>query len=220
MFFESKLFSSHLLQKGNQSWEPGNLVYIEFVHTHTHMHTCGCHNENKMKLEVNLIVFFNLIVQWGKFHLRQSFFSVIYITVWQKICFFKNIFWKNTVQLLQFLVNKYVEIKYHGIIIWLQMFWWFPVFIFYFNFLLLFKYNCLHFHPTVPLPTPSIPASHPQAYPLWLCPWVLHPCSLMPPIISYYVFPSPSLVTDSLFFISVSPLYIARLFLFLIRFHL
>ena len=28
-------------------------------------------------------------------------------------------------------------------------------------------------------PSPPIPASHPRTYPLWLCPCVLHTCSLM-----------------------------------------
>ncbi|KAF6090797.1 hypothetical protein HJG60_012185 [Phyllostomus discolor] len=71
-------------------------------------------------------------------------------------------------------------------------------------FLLLFKYNCLHFHPTMP-PTPPISASHPLTHPLWLSPCVLHMCSLMvPPIIPYYPSPSSSLITVRLFFISMS----------------
>ena len=47
-----------------------------------------------------------------------------------------------------------------------------------FVFLLLFKYNCLHFHPTTSL-APPIPASHPRNYSLWFCPCVLYICSLM-----------------------------------------
>ena len=49
-------------------------------------------------------------------------------------------------------------------------------FIFYL-FLLLFKYSCLHFPPSL-FPAPLTPTSHPQSYLPLLCPWVLYTCSL------------------------------------------
>ena len=70
----------------------------------------------------------------------------------------------------------------------------------FFFFLLSFKYNCLHFHPTLP-----ISASHPQTHPLWLCPCVLHTCSLMASsIIPCYPSPCSCLVAVTLFFNSMS----------------
>ena len=76
----------------------------------------------------------------------------------------------------------------------------------FFLVLLLFKHNCLHFHSITSLPTPPIPTSHSHVHPLWLCPCVLHTCSLMAlPLLSPIVsLPPSSLVTVKLFFISVS----------------
>ena len=54
-------------------------------------------------------------------------------------------------------------------------------------------------------PSPPIPASHPRTYPLWLCPCVLHTCSLRTfPYFPYYPCLPSHLVTVSLFFISIS----------------
>ena len=76
----------------------------------------------------------------------------------------------------------------------LWVIWFFYEFfclIHFFNlFLLLFKYSCLHFHPTT-IPAPPIPPSHPSAYLLWPCPCVLYTCSfmgllLLSPIFQWY----------------------------------
>lgn len=48
----------------------------------------------------------------------------------------------------------------------------------YFNYLLLFKYNCLHFPLPLPPPHPSPPPTLSPSL-LWLCPWVLCTYSLM-----------------------------------------
>ena len=59
--------------------------------------------------------------------------------------------------------------------------------------------------PSLLSPAPPTPTSHPQSYPLWLCPWVLYTCSLMTLSLLSPVTPFPSpLVTVSLFFISMS----------------
>ena len=66
--------------------------------------------------------------------------------------------------------------------------------------LLLFKYSCLHFHPTT---APPIPASHPWTYPFWLCPCVPYTCSLMAlPLFSPIIPLSPPL-----WLLSVSSLF-------------
>ena len=53
-------------------------------------------------------------------------------------------------------------------------------------------------------PVPSVPASHPRPYPLWLYPCVLYTCSLMAlPLLSCL---TSALVPVSLFFISMSPI--------------
>ena len=78
-------------------------------------------------------------------------------------------------------------------------------------FLLFLKYICLYFHPTMPSTTP-MPTSHPQTYPLWLCPCVLYMCSLMAlPLLSlslllsgYYQFVLYFNVSGSILF---SPLF-------------
>ena len=57
--------------------------------------------------------------------------------------------------------------------------------------LLLFKNSHLHF--SLPLsPALETPTSHPQSYPLWLCPWVLYTCSLLILHILFPVMPLPS----------------------------
>ena len=45
-------------------------------------------------------------------------------------------------------------------------------------FFMLFNYSCLHFHTNTPLHD-THPASHPQTYSLWLCPYIHYSCSLM-----------------------------------------
>ena len=85
-----------------------------------------------------------------------------------------------------------------------------------FIYLLLFKYSCLHFHPTR-LPCPTHPRLLFFTYPLWLSPYVLYTCSLTP----FPYFPPPPL-----WLLSVCPLFqclwlcFACLFVLLIRFHL
>ena len=82
------------------------------------------------------------------------------------------------------------------------------------SFLLLFKYNCLPFHPTT---APPIPASHPWTYPLWLCLCVLYTCSLMDCPLFSPIIPLPTL----LWLLSVCSLfqclwlYFASLFVFI-----
>ena len=98
------------------------------------------------------------------------------------------------------------------------------VFLFPF-FKLMFTYSCLHFPPMTP-PTPAIPTSHPWPYSplaLSMCPFYMlldKPSS----VISYYPSPLSSMVTVSLFFISMSLvefcLLVFFLLLLLIRFHL
>ena len=67
---------------------------------------------------------------------------------------------------------------------------------------LLFKYSCLHFHLTL-APAPPIPASHPRTQPLWLCPCVLHSCSLM----DLHLFPAIIPVPPPLWLLSVCSLF-------------
>ena len=71
-------------------------------------------------------------------------------------------------------------------------------------------------------PTPPIPASQPQTYPLWLCPCVLYTCSLMDlPLFSPIIpLPPTPLVTVSLFFISTSLVPFLCFCVLLISFHL
>ena len=93
-------------------------------------------------------------------------------------------------------------------------------FILFFIFLLFLKYSCF---PSPPFPsTPSIPTSHPQTYPLWLCPWVLYTCSLMTLLRVSPITPlSPPLWL--LLFCSLFQclwFYFAGLFVLLIRLHL
>ena len=57
-----------------------------------------------------------------------------------------------------------------------------------FHFLLLFKYSCLHFHPTMP-PTPPVSSSHPRTYPLG----VVHVSFIHVPWWSFPYFPPLSL---------------------------
>ena len=71
---------------------------------------------------------------------------------------------------------------------------------FFLNFLLLFKYSCLHFPPTTPTSPPSI------LPPFWLSPCVLYTCSLMtlplfPPVVS---FPLPSVYCQCVLYFNVS----------------
>ena len=71
-------------------------------------------------------------------------------------------------------------------------------------------------------PTPPIPSSHPQTYPLWLFPCVLYTCSLMDLPLFYPIVPLP----HSFWLLSVCSLfqcfwlYFACLVLLLIRFYL
>ena len=98
------------------------------------------------------------------------------------------------------------------------------LFLFFHIFKLLFKYSCLHFlantfpHPTHPhLPSPTLNSS-----PLWLCPQILHTCSLTTfPLLSSIIAHSPPLQLLSV--CSLFPclwFYFAHLFVLLIRFHL
>ena len=90
-----------------------------------------------------------------------------------------------------------------------------------FIYLLLFKYNCPHFHHTSS-PHPIHPHLTPSNLPLWLCPCVLYTCSLTAlPLFSPNI-PLPPLIwllsVCSLF--QCLWLYFACLFVLLIRFHL
>ena len=81
----------------------------------------------------------------------------------------------------------------------------FYLFIYIYNYLLLFKYSCLHFSPPLPPHHLSPPPTF-DSTPLWLCPCVLYTCSLMtlPLFPPHYLSLFSPLVTISLFFISVS----------------
>ncbi|KAF6114679.1 hypothetical protein HJG60_010632 [Phyllostomus discolor] len=70
-------------------------------------------------------------------------------------------------------------------------------------------------------PTPTIPTSHPQSYPLWLCPSVLYTCSLttLPPFPSFTPSHLPSDYCQFVLNFIVS-LVIFCLLVLLIRFHL
>ena len=69
-------------------------------------------------------------------------------------------------------------------------------------------------------PTPPNPSSHPQSYPLSLCPWVLYTCSLMTlPLISSII--PLFLPSGTLFVLYFNVwLYFACLLVLFIRFHL
>ena len=78
------------------------------------------------------------------------------------------------------------------------------LFFFSYHFVLLFTYSCLHFPATTFTP-PPIPTSHPQSYPplaLSMDPLYMFLDDSFPSFPHYYL--PPSLVTVSLFFISVS----------------
>ena len=70
--------------------------------------------------------------------------------------------------------------------------------------LLMFKYSCLHF-PTLLPPASPIPSPHPQFYPLVfsICPSCMFIDDPSPILLHYYT-PTIPLVSDCLFFISMS----------------
>ena len=87
-------------------------------------------------------------------------------------------------------------------------------------FLLLFKYSCFHFSPSSPS-APPISASYPQSYPVWLCPCVFYPCSLMTfPYFPHYLLPPPLWLLSDYSLFQCIWFYFARLFVLLIRFQL
>ena len=87
---------------------------------------------------------------------------------------------------------------------------------------LLFRYSCLHFHPT--MPPPPHPSSPPtlESTLLWLCPYVLYTFSLMVLLLFSPNIPVPC----PLWLLSVCSLfqflwfYFVCLFVWFIRFHL
>ena len=102
------------------------------------------------------------------------------------------------------------------------LFNFFSVLFFLFMFFLLFKYICLHFHPST-APRPTHPASHPQSYPLWLCPCVLYICSLMDLPLFSSIIPSPlpsGYCQFVLYFNVFDYIFFACLFVLLIMFQL
>ena len=90
----------------------------------------------------------------------------------------------------------------------------------WFFFFLLFKYNCLHFHPIMlPLPThPHLPISNPPSLALSMCPSYMLLDS--PPIIPYYPSLSSSLILLDCSLFQCIWLYFACLFVLLLRLHL